>query len=1107
MAFSKQAIGFYLEVDDRLTPALAKAEKGYKKFVESLERFNTKAYKSSSSGMGELSKLVKSLEKLPQKTGKSYDDALKRVKKKAQRAINQPINLVFTTKTVKALAKGVSEAIHAAISGSKFRLRATMPAKKLKMFDTGVSLRSAYSSIAQPPDYVGGLKVQKFAEGGTVAGSGGGDKVPAFLTPGEVVMPVKLVEFWKKTTDKASKGLTLFSSKFKDLFTNLKGTNKAAPKFDKHLGRWRDDMGKFVSKKNIKGVQDLQESIEDIGDDTKALTFFATLALASEGVKDLGSNVSGAFSEMEGGEAKSFVENMNELNQHLGMSREELREFKKASVEATSAGGTGLNRMGAALSALADAGITSQEALLALGADVANMATASNADVGALSALSYRLSDDYGLSAQQIAGTYNAVSTIAHKTAIDAATLIESMENQAKAMGPTLAGMSAESSQAILTNMAITSGALAENWGSAGTAMTDMMAEAIGGGDASGLLAMGMNVQEVQAAMESGNMAGLFNDISARVAQFDITTMEGKRGLMGLKEAMHFPGEISELAALGTNVDSINEKMVSLGVQTAGALDPTIDQQQTLVENADPMLTTFDRWSESFQGWMGNLNAFGVSGIEVLDFFSEFNVASLAAIGHLGVMAAKGIGGMLMKMPLLGKGLGAIGGKLGSVFGAKSPVAQMSGAGGGGAAAGGGIGGMLKGIGEGVSGFLKAMASGLTTFGAAMMGPGGLGLLALLAAAIAIGFAIKLAAPLFEMLGNVISKMIDGFVEVFKTLATLEVGQMMAIGPALILIGAGVGVLALSTGAMGLAMGAAAVGIGLFRLATGGKALKDGGIVGVVMELIGGFKPLAKQSKMLEMVNKVMGMLVDFMVDFAKLAAIIAGLSVGAMIAGAIDSVLGFFGVDSPMEQLAGQGREMVTTITSLVNDFAGAGAAMAQMPGVTGAMTHMMTFIRRFAGLQAMVSELPDRGVMENVANAVTDFFGADSPIERLSEDAGDIFRTMSRLTNQFAGLQMSAAGAAATFSGITSGELSQSNAQARVVGEQIDSVITAVLSRADESPLHTDLLENNRLLGTIAGLLRVRNQSLPIATAPAITSRSRGGDQFTQQVAEAEF
>jgi hypothetical protein len=98
-----------------------------------------------------------------------------------------------------------------------------------------------------------------------------------------------------------------------------------------------------------------------------------------------------------------------------------------------------------------------------------------------------------------------------------------------------------------------------------------------------------------------------------------------------------------------------------------------------------------------------------------------------------------------------------------------------------------------------------------------MSGVAALGLAALIAAAIGLGYALNLAAPAIEAFGK-------GIAAIFDSFSKMDVSQMLAIGPALAMIG--VGLASLTAGALVGSVGALfAVGI-ISSLAKRGEGLK-----------------------------------------------------------------------------------------------------------------------------------------------------------------------------------------------------------------------------------------------------------------------------------------
>jgi hypothetical protein len=115
--------------------------------------------------------------------------------------------------------------------------------------------------------------------------------------------------------------------------------------------------------------------------------------------------------------------------------------------------------------------------------------------------------------------------------------------------------------------------------------------------------------------------------------------------------------------------------------------------------------------------------------------------------------------------------------------------------------------GVGKGAGAGIKEFLTNLGEGLKAFGKAMMGPGALGLLALVGTVVAVGYALKLAAPgieafgkvvtaVFDGLATVISAVADGFVTIMGAVTMDSIGPMLLLGPALFGIASGLGALA-----------------------------------------------------------------------------------------------------------------------------------------------------------------------------------------------------------------------------------------------------------------------------------------------------------------------
>lgn len=110
--------------------------------------------------------------------------------------------------------------------------------------------------------------------------------------------------------------------------------------------------------------------------------------------------------------------------------------------------------------------------------------------------------------------------------------------------------------------------------------------------------------------------------------------------------------------------------------------------------------------------------------------------------------------------------------------------------------------GISKGAGAGVKDFLTNLGKGLKAFGQAMIGPGALGLVALVGTVLAVGYALKVAAPGIEAFGKVVTAVFggiatlitavaDGFVRIMQAVSMDNIVPMLLLGPALFGIAAG----------------------------------------------------------------------------------------------------------------------------------------------------------------------------------------------------------------------------------------------------------------------------------------------------------------------------
>lgn len=217
MAFSDNAIGFYLEVADNLTPRLAKAEKAYGVFVKKLDSWNTKAYNSATRGFSGIAKTVGSAMKMlsgPKGGGRG----------------TMKVSVEFNKASQKQLGLSVARAVATALR------KATLSGQK------------------------GAFKIPRFAKGGIVGGrtprnpGPPKDNIQALVSEGERIMSAKdaqkadaalgrmrdgkgqfLPKDAYKEVDRVGRSFEGFASKLHDLAdANELGLDPDAPK--KYVG-------------------------------------------------------------------------------------------------------------------------------------------------------------------------------------------------------------------------------------------------------------------------------------------------------------------------------------------------------------------------------------------------------------------------------------------------------------------------------------------------------------------------------------------------------------------------------------------------------------------------------------------------------------------------------------------------------------------------------------------------------------------------------------------------------------------------------------------------------------------------------------------------------
>ena len=278
---------------------------------------------------------------------------------------------------------------------------------------------------------------------------------------------------------------------------------------------------------------------------------------------------------------------------------------------------------------------------------------------------------------------------------------------------------------------------------------------------AAGKLGVGM-------AQISGIADNLLDFESSINAELELGAMLGKNINLDKARALAMEGDLGgmvreTLSSLG-GIDEFNKMDYFSKKKTAELLGVSVSEFQKMAANADKLGKNGEILPGQYEAMYQNAKAFSstiFSGVQGLGSMA-------VAAGQMGFNLKDGLKSM--------KGMGGLKGKIGKFFSGGAAAGPMTkagkpdmrfgankGAGLAKASKGGGIGGMMKGMGGG----LKGMAKGFAAFA----NPATLlGLAAITAGIIGIGFALKIAAPGIEAIGKAIGSVVESVGNAVKTI-------------------------------------------------------------------------------------------------------------------------------------------------------------------------------------------------------------------------------------------------------------------------------------------------------------------------------------------------
>ena len=312
-----------------------------------------------------------------------------------------------------------------------------------------------------------------------------------------------------------------------------------------------------------------------------------------------------------------------------------------------------------------------------------------------------------------------------------------------------------------------------------GLVPADVMADVANSAEAFALFGKDGGTNIAEAAVAAGKLGVSMSQISGIAdnlldfessinAELQLGAMLGKNINLDRARALAYEGDLGgmvreTLSSLG-GIEEFNKMDVFQKREVAKLLGVSADEFQKMAANADKLGKNGEVIPTQYEATLNTMKAFGsqiFSGIQGL--------GSMAiAAGQMGFSLKDGLASM--------KGMGGLGGKIGKIFSKGAPTMGgpltkagkpdmrfNSNKGLGKMSKGGGMGGMMKGMGAG----MKGMAKGFAAFA----NPATLlGLAAITAGIIGIGYALRIAAPGIESLGKAIGSIVESIGNAVKTI-------------------------------------------------------------------------------------------------------------------------------------------------------------------------------------------------------------------------------------------------------------------------------------------------------------------------------------------------
>lgn len=668
---SADALGFTLQLDDQLTPGLARAAKNYGRFTKDLDRLNQRAVRSIGKAFGQMADLAETFDKMPQTIVAAYKKTAGAVRRQ-QKPLKIKVELTgvkggrLDKEIAGAVTTGLKNARRAASRGQGVgalpvmvipsggyqrtgngtplgaRVIRSDPRASRSMRDS-IGLRQSIATAGMPPDFAKAMRAGMSATKGNAAAA-----------------RQNLLTAWMAMTPGERK-------KAQGEFTKTMGTLRTAAAHERDMvkstgllgrswGMLRNGVGSVAGY--VKGIA---SSATEIGRNTRFTAIITAL-----------DRFGGLFTS-----SNQFFQGMNELNKSLHLSRKDLALMEEHSLGIAKQfdGVLDAGNVKDAMMALAKYGTRAREEFSALAPTVALATQAMDISGDTAAMLARKLGSNLKMSGSAVSDVFADISRISGKTGVSAEELAGSMADNAQRGGAFFKGLAPGARQGALTNMAMLQGVLQKNFGDSGGRMGAMMADALSdaGSDAARNIAnltgmTGGSEGSLGKAIQSGDIQSIIEAIGARARQAGTNSTAATQ----MAAALGFPGTGGEFMQFGQTSGGMVSDLAALQGSAAAAGSGFA----RLAEDAGKASSALDKVMKTLKNFITDvLPAWMLQGLGEI----STSGTGLAAGGFLASQLGRVpvLGGFLRSLPGVG-GLFAGGGAAAAAAGSASKVAPAA---------------------------------------------------------------------------------------------------------------------------------------------------------------------------------------------------------------------------------------------------------------------------------------------------------------------------------------------------------------------------------------------------------------------------------------------